>query len=210
MHASRSKTLSVALLDPYCELGHLVCRLLAIEGYRPVVISADPVRGEVFSTRMALEGFSIPHRLVCPDIVNSEQRAADDLQAVFGGLRGMLSFFTVGSSVRSWFSLPLRAAEQIMQRETSRRIRLLRAVAPLLRGRGFMQNILMTSAADTFRDRLSGAAAGFWDEVLADEWDREGVVVRRTVASVCAKTPVSVEARRIFDDFSRLMILTGN
>ena len=84
----------ILLIDPYHDLGVAVGAALCRAGLRVVAVSASPADGEAYSTRLALEGGCVPHRALHREDVVGEARLAADLERVYGGLRGVLSFFS--------------------------------------------------------------------------------------------------------------------
>ena len=114
-----------------------------------------------------------------------------------------------------WLELPLTAANEMIRESLNRRLRLLRALTPLLAGRGFLQNVVMgvvTPSGDPAM-RANGAAAHLWDDLLAGEWERRGVLVRRTYTRLVAQAPggrsaAALELHRVQRDFDRCMAQT--
>ena len=200
----------VVVLDPFHPLGLAVCRRLALDGLRPVAVSADPVAAESFCSRLAIEGFTVPHRTIDNSFPNCESWLAEDLREVYGGLRGMLSFFEARSRHGRWLDVPLTVADEVLRRSMSRRLRMLRALAPLLAHRGFLHNVVMGKVRrdGTPLAQVEGATAYLWDDLLAEEWEQRGVMVRRTYTRLQLRDPVDDldhNVNRVLDDFHRCL-----
>lgn len=205
----------ILLLDPFHPLGRAVCRHLAESGLRPIAVSSQPAAGAEFSVRMALEGVCVPHRTLPREDLRCEAQLAEDVVRVHGGLRGVLSFFSPGERRRRWLDLPLAAANELVRESLDARFRLLRALAPLLARRGFLQNVVMGVVSEE-GDPTAGpgeAAAHLWDELLAGEWERYGVPVRRTYTRLVSaphllREVVDRDLARVAQDFHRCMAQT--
>lgn len=200
----------VLLLEPFHPLGTSICRRLALDGLRPIAVSGDPTAGEAFCSRLALEGFTVPHRAIDLQLDGCELRLARDVQLVYGGLRGMISFFRPRSGQGHWLDVPLVAADDLLRRSTSGRLRMLRALAPLLANRGFLQDVIMgrMDGAGARLAQVDGAAAHLWDDLLADEWERRGIRVRRTYTRLQMRggqAELADDVERVLADFQRCL-----
>ncbi|MEM9302841.1 MAG: hypothetical protein AAGE01_12050 [Pseudomonadota bacterium] len=192
------------LLDPFHALGRSFCAFVARRGELPIAVSEDPDAGSEFSVRMALEGTCVPHRTIHTSFPDAELRLAQDLGQVFGGIRGMVSFFPLPVRRENWLELPLTAANELVRESVNRRLRLLRALAPLLERRGFLQNVIMGVIDEDGSpvSRVDEATAHLWDDLLAGEWERRGVLVRRTYTRMVASDGGSFET--LFEDLDRV------
>jgi hypothetical protein len=204
------------LLDPCHALGQAFAADLCRRGLRPVAVSEDPGKGCEFATRMAFEGCCIPHRTVHAEFPDAEIHLARDLARVFGGARGMISFFPMPARATRWLDLPVSAANERIRTALNRRLRLLRALAPLLERRGFLQNVVMGVVDDAGRPvgRVGSATAQLWDDLLAGEWERRGVLVRRTYTRMVASdargtADVVSDLDRVRSDFERCLAQTS-
>ena len=78
-----SKNPQVAVvISPFHEIGLTLCRLLALEGMRMVVVDRDPMVGEAFCRRLGLEGFSATYRFVDPDLAGCEAALRESLASI--------------------------------------------------------------------------------------------------------------------------------
>lgn len=202
------------LVEPFHSLGQTVCRQLAREGLRPVVVSNDPGRGEAFSIRMAIEGYSVPHRTLHDEFRECEQHLARDLDKVFGGLRGVISFFRPIRASHQWLTLPIIVADALLRRAVNQRLQLLQAVAPLLAERGFLLDVVMgvANAAGEPVVAVEGLTARLWDGLLGGELERRGILVRRTYTRFSVhpgEIDFRRDAQRVIDEFHRCLLHTA-
>ena len=190
------------VISPFHEIGLTLCRLLALEGMRMVVVDRDPLVGEAFCRRMGLEGFSATYRFADPDLPDCEAALREDLLDVYGGIQCIISFYEPinGGRQLNWLELPPTLAWQLMERSFSWRLRLLKAMAPLFPAEagGIILNVMLGSDDDS-DSRLDTSVASMLDQLLAPEWVRRNVVVRQIATNVSGFTPGSRD-----DELSRL------
>lgn len=208
--AARARSEVVLLVEPFHSLGQAVCRQLARERLRPIIVSSDPARGEAFCVRMAIEGFSIPHRTLHMDFPACETRLGEDLTKVYGGLRGIVSFFQPIRGRSHWLDLPIIVADALLRRAVNQRLRLLQAMAPMLGEGGFLLDVVM-GVANTAGEpvvAVEGMSAQLWDGLLAGELERRGILVRRSYTRFTVKpgeTGFRRDAERVLDEFHRCL-----
>jgi NAD(P)-dependent dehydrogenase (short-subunit alcohol dehydrogenase family) len=189
-----SKNPQVAVvISPFHEIGLTLCRLLALEGMRMVVVDRDPMVGEAFCRRLGLEGFSATYRFVDPDLAGCEAALREDLADVYGRIHCIISFFEPVSGGRplNWLELSPTVAWQLMERTFSWRLRLLKALAPLfpIEDGGIILNVMMGADKDGASGRLDATVASMVDQLLAPEWANRNVVVRQIATNVSGFTP---------------------
>lgn len=181
---SAIKTPQVAVvISPFHEIGLTMCRLLALEGMRMVVVDRDPKVGEAFCQRMGLEGFSASYRFVDPDLPGCEQALREDLLDVYGQIQCIITFHEpcqTGCEF-NWLELSPTLALQLIERSFSWRLRLLKALAPLFPADqgGVILNVMMGLNGDAGNPRLDTSVASLLDQLLASEWLRRNVLVRQ-------------------------------
>ena len=191
------------VISPFHEIGLTLCRLLALEGMRMVVVDRDPLVGEAFCRRMGLEGFSTTYRFADPDLPGCETALRDDLQDVYGQIQCILSFYepaNQGSEV-NWLELSPSLAWQLIERSFSWRLRLLKAMAPLfpVESGGVILNVMMGMDDEDASTRIDTNVTSMLDQLLAPEWSRRNVVVKQIATRVSGFTPGSRD-----DQLSRL------
>ena len=199
------------VISPFHEIGLTLCRLLALEGMRMVVVDRDPLVGEAFCRRMGLEGFSTTYRFADPDLPGCETALREDLLDVYGRIQCIISFFEPIQDGRAvnWLELPPTLAWQLIERSFSWRLRLLKALAPLfpVEAGGVILNVMMGMDSDGADSRVDNSVGSMLDQLLAPEWLRRNVVVKQIATNVSGFTPGSRddELKRLNEDVRHII-----
>ena len=181
------------VISPFHEIGLTLCRLLALEGMRMVVVDRDPTVGGAFCRRLGLEGFSASYRYADPDLPGCEAALREDLLDVYGRVQCIISFYEPvhGGRELNWLELSPTLAWQLIERSFSWRLRLLKAMAPLfpVEEGGVILNVMMGMDSDGADSRVDNSVGSMLDQLLAPEWLRRNVVVKQIATNVSGFTP---------------------
>jgi len=201
------------VLRPFHELGLTLCRLLALEGTRIIVLDRDPSLGEAFCQRLALEGASASYRFVDPDLRHGEERLRDDLADVYGRIRTLISFFEpVARSRRlDWLELAPEVGLKLVQQAFDWRLRLMQALTTLFDDDegGIVLNVLMGSRDARWTERTDGAVADLVGRLMGPAWSERGIDVLQ-IETGAASVPGSEEDfERLRDDIDQIVDLVN-
>jgi hypothetical protein len=199
------------VIRPFHELGLTLCRLLALEGTRIVVLDRDPAVGEAFCQRLGLEGFSASYRYVDPDLKHGEDRLREDLADVYGRIRALITFFepVTADGRINWLKLSPSVSVKLVQQAFDWRLRMLKAMTPLFApdAGGLVLNVLMGQRDEQLTDRPDAMVAGMLNQLLAPEWSALGVQVRQVATSVGNFIPGAFDEEfdRLREDVDRVL-----
>lgn len=204
------------VIRPFHELGLTLCRLLAMEGTRIIVLDRDPSVGEAFCHRLGMEGFSASYRFVDPDLRHGEGQLRKDLADVYGQIRTLITFFepVAASNRLNFLDMSAEVALKLVQQAFDWRLRLLKALTPLFGDEqgGLVLNVVMGQGGEVDGgQRPDALIAGLLNELLAPDWAERGVQVRQVSTAVGGYTPGARddEVERLQADVGRVLDLLG-
>ncbi|MDJ0655660.1 MAG: hypothetical protein QNJ40_15960 [Xanthomonadales bacterium] len=194
------------VIQPYHDLGLALMTELSRRGVRLVIVDSDLGAGEAACHRLAWQGGTAAFRYLSPDQRDGELALRQDLEAVYGRVDRLISFFPGANNPTVWIKLEAAVAGEIIDRHVGHRLRLMQALSPLLENSPEARLIHISLGSEP---RAEAAVAGLWDRLLHKHWTRSGIRTFSLTTRTGNMPPGSLPGSSILEDLQRLVDLVN-